>query len=140
MRTQAYTTFINCTHTASPSPASASPSSSPSSSRLIFCVHCSLKDSFRYTFVTHSPGRKKRFRAHNLSSVCGGIVFFWGGDLPPPQKNMPGVIVLPILANKRCIYRVAQKVVHLFFDIQYQQLHKSYNLYPLFPGTLGTFW
>jgi len=67
-----------------------------------------------------------------------GELYFLGGDLPP--KNMPGVIVLPILANKRCIYRVAQKVVHLFFDIQYQQLHKSYNLYPLFPGTLGTFW
>jgi len=53
--------------------------------RIISCVYCPLKESFREVFVIHCPGREKRFRAHNLAAVWGGVVRFLGEGIPPPK-------------------------------------------------------
>jgi len=50
-----------------------------------------LKECFRDMFVIHCPGRKKRFRAHNLAAVGGGDCEFFlvGSGIPAPK--MPAI-------------------------------------------------
>jgi len=58
---------------------------------LISSVYCPLKEMFCDIFIINCP-RQKRFRAHNLAAVWGGIVSFFGEEgNPPPKKKMPEI-------------------------------------------------